>query len=131
MQITYKEIVEKQKLIASLLTPEELQRGAQSKLLYAVKRWEKSAKKILDQVQDAFDAINLEFAEEHKETKVLLTDQYGKLQFTREKEALKRAKLRKAEEHAYEFEPYLFTDEERIKDFDEFSVEELKGIFLL
>lgn len=128
-KITYKDLIEKRNIILSLATEAEVKSG-KSKLVYAMRRWEKSIKSILSAVNDKFDEINLKHAEEDKVSRVVLTDAQGRFQYTKENETLKRQEFKLAENTEYEFEPYLFTDEKRIAEFDEFAVEELKGIFL-
>jgi hypothetical protein len=117
-------------LILSLLTAEEAKKGSQSKMLYAVKRWNEKKEDFDKLVAEEATEINMRLAS---------TDQNGLLQretdgaykFSLENEIQRTKELKELYERKFPFNPYLFTsDPERVAKFGLYEREELAGIFI-
>lgn len=145
MKIKVKELTEKRNLIYSLLSKEEKETEIQSKKKYAVKKWDKTASKILadidaknkEEFEDGKELIVIDSASVDKDGNIIKnedgtikqTPEKAKEAITKVRELLKSITNRMEKEEV-EFEAYFLTDEMSINKIDEFVREELEGIFI-
>ena len=144
MEITYKDLEDKLNVYYSLVgTPEQLATATTTKLAYAIQKNAKLSKPIFTELQEKIQDLRLDNAAEYTpdskkpEEKLIRKTEYkdkeGNAQFryeyTKEGEKALSNAMKELVNTKIDFEPYVYSDEEVISRFDEFLVEDLRGVF--
>ena len=134
MKITYKEFRYKTKLKQSLLNDEEAAPGVQSKIKYALQKSDKLSQDWISPINDKMMEIGKKYAtliplKSNPSIMVFANGEKGEFLYTPENQKLLDAEMKTLDEIELEFEPYIFSDEERISQVDDFIAEELRGFF--
>lgn len=129
MKIKVKELTTKRMLITKLtLTEAEQEPSSQSKLKYAMQKWNKLYVLAMEPIDEKRKDVNIDFASED-EKKNIITEADGRYKYSKENAKKLEVAYKDIDNTEIDFEPYLFTDEERISQFESFLVEELRGFF--
>lgn len=131
VKTTYQEFLEKSNLVKTVLitNAEEAKPGVKSKLKYAIQRFDKLTRMVYEEIQEKTTDINRKFAAEKPDTHHILFDEKGGYVYTKKAIEERDKELKSLNRETATFETYLFEDETRIQEFDEFIVEELRGFF--
>jgi hypothetical protein len=126
-KITYNKLAYSVELINSLIPKEKSE--TQTKLKYAVQKFAKSVEKVFADYNEKVSDINILHASEDEKGNLIMNG--GIYTYTKAAQKERLAELNKlGNEHLFDFNPYILTDEETIKKIDPFIAEELKGVFI-
>ena len=127
MKIKRADLFYKSNIVNSLISKEEME-NKESKLKYAIQRFNKNVEKIAIKNKEESEEIMVNLASEDEKGN-LITNEKGHYSYSKSNEVEKRKKLKQLEDKEDDFEPYFFKDKEQIAKFDLFVQEELKGVF--
>jgi len=137
IKITPKQLQEKSALVYGLIkTEDDLSAAKTSKLQYAVQKFNKLSNAAQAKVNEKIEDIRIDNAAEDDKGIIIMKeykDSRGETQFkkeyTKEGEKKLNSDFKNLMETEITFDTYIFSNESVIATFDEFVVEELRGVF--